>query len=548
MVVLIIVKTGNSISAAQPSDFCQVILSRNCLMTTTISDRSFEIVYNTIMTTGRKFTFLDYSFDQEGLVASFRYQGIDDVVFTEKVEFARPFDVGVGKTEPEALERALFLCFMLIGTSYYKAHPTAEVSLDKPLDAWQAEFFNHVYQEGLSQYAYENGLAREDLAHFHPVIDDSGSGNGAVGTDRGESAVVDGDERDGMIVGDEGGKVVGNVRQTLVSLADTDTPRVLSLQSGGKDSLLTATLLAKNHIPYTAWYLTSGTSHPEILDRLPGSSGKTAIVESTSKQRETSQSDSGRNELMQSSSPLLQIAHRQIDLANLRKSGGLNGHVPVTYIVQSLALVQAILNGQTFVLTSIGQEGNEAHAYIGDLAVNHQWSKTWSAEQAFAEYVTRYVMPIKSIQVGSPLRALTELAIAGQFAKLCWREYGHDFSSCNEANYRQKSNNQELHWCGDCAKCANSYLLFAPFLAPEELQSIFNGEDLFVKPSLTEFFKGLLGVDEAIKPFECVGEVGELRRAYHLRRDGYGSLPFEVPESDFDYLARGAMQDELRLG
>ena len=38
-----------------------------------------------------------------------------------------------------------------------------------------------------------------------------------------------------------------------------------------------------------------------------------------------------------------------------------------------------------------------------------------------------------------------------------------------------------------------------------------------------------------MKPFECIGEIDELRYAYHksLNR-GYQALPFEVPESEFD--------------
>jgi hypothetical protein len=74
-------------------------------------------------------------------------------------------------------------------------------------------------------------------------------------------------------------------------------------------------------------------------------------------------------------------------------------------------------------------------------------------------------------------------------------------------------------------------------LEATELQSLFNGQDLFAKPSLQETFKGLLDIDGVMKPFECVGEVDELRLAYHKAqaRGGYQQLSFEVPESSFDY-------------
>jgi hypothetical protein len=108
-----------------------------------------------------------------------------------------------------------------------------------------------------------------------------------------------------------------------------------------------------------------------------------------------------------------------------------------------------------------------------------------------------------------------------------WDKYGNKFSSCNVANYKQNANNRELKWCGKCAKCANSYLLFAPFVAYEEQRKIF-GHDLFEDADLVEIYKGLLGVDGVMKPFECVASRAELKKAYHDRLPGYGQLPFEV--------------------
>jgi len=175
----------------------------------------------------------------------------------------------------------------------------------------------------------------------------------------------------------------------------------------------------------------------------------------------------------------------------------------------------SILNNQNVVLTSIGNEGSEAHAHIGDLPVNHQWSKTWEAELMFAEYIERYISP--NIHVGSPIRKYSELRVSELFVHKCWKKFGYSFSSCNEANYKQNANNDRLGWCGKCAKCANTYLLFCPFLAPHILQSLFNDQDLFTDPNLTETFKGLLGVDGVMKPFECVGQTDELRFAYYHR-------------------------------
>ena len=214
----------------------------------------------------------------------------------------------------------------------------------------------------------------------------------------------------------------------------------------------------------------------------------------------------------------------------------------------SLALVDAILANKKDILLSIGHEGEEAHARIKDLSVNHQWSKTWPAEQAFSQYVQKYISP--DIRIGSPLRAYSELKISELFAAHAWGKYGHEFSSCNLANYKQGEPNEKLKWCGECPKCANSFLLFAPFVRPSELKSLFNGQDLFAKPGLAETYKGLLGIEGIIKPFECVGEIGELRLAYHMAQkkwgNSYAKLPFVVPESDFDYQKTYASQPWTR--
>lgn len=406
-----------------------------------------------------RFIFKSYDFDKTNSLASFEYAFEDGRCFKEVITFESD-----GIYNIEALDRALFLAFILIGTSYYKAFPTIDVELSMPIDEWQAAFFSKVYQEGLSQFAFENNLTRGDLAHFRATSQ----------------------EVSGPVVYEGSG--------------------IITLQSGGKDSLLTASLLQERGKKFTSWYVSSGNYHPDILDEI-GSR--------------------------------LAISVRSIDHDGLQgalKDGAKNGHVPVTYIVQSLAVIQAILLGKSDILTSIAHEGEEPHGYIGDLAVTHQWSKTWTAETAFSEYVVRNISP--DLHVGSPLRCYSELRVAELFVNHSWKKYGREFSSCNIANYQQGNDNSMLSWCGNCPKCANSYLLFAPFLPASELKSMFGGQDLFIEPSLVKVFKGLLGVGGVLKPFECIGEIDELRLAYHQSQldGGYGSLPFDVPDSSFDYM------------
>ncbi|MDB5183559.1 MAG: hypothetical protein JWO07_240 [Candidatus Saccharibacteria bacterium] len=402
-----------------------------------------------------QFIFDSYSFDEVTHDATFRYRFDDGRSFQEIFHF----DSVTDSYNHDVLDRALHFAHLLVGSSYFKTFPTRDVSAGN-IDEWQAEFLNSVYQEGMSQYAYENGLTRDDLAQFS-----------ATGSS--ESAV------------------------------DYSGEGIITLQSGGKDSLLLASMLKDAGIGFDALYISSGPSHPSMLDSI------------TDK---------------------LMVIHRTIDrpaLKHASEDGAKNGHIPITYVVMAVALIQAVLTGKQAILAAIGHEGEEPHAAIGDLSVTHQWSKTWSAEQQFAEYVRRYISP--DLHIGSPLRRYSELRIAELFADKAWAQYGHSFSSCNRANYKQGDDNSLLTWCGECSKCANSYLLFAPFVAPGELKSLFNGQDLFVKPLLTETFKGLLGIDGVPKPFECIGEIDELRVAYHMKREGYENLPFDVPEATFNY-------------
>lgn len=424
------------------------------------------------------FEFVGYEFDKESLRATFRYRGgthENPLDFVKITDFSDRAKNSSKNYDPELLDRALFLSFIINGTSYYKTFPSREIKLPFAIDADQAEFFNHVYQDGLSQFAYENHLERKDLAHFSANTNDIKSING------------------------------------IKNSTSAKPKSIIALQSGGKDSLLTATLLNEQGTPWSALYVSTSGAYPKIIDEVGAED--------------------------------VQIIHRDIDLQALKRAealGGKNGHVPVTYINISLALIQAVLDGKDTILTSIGHEGEEPHSIIlstndePDLAVNHQWSKTSTAEKLLQEYVKNYVSP--DFRIYSPLRKYSELKIAELFAKKCWDKFGHKFSSCNVINYGQRTDNSTLKWCGKCAKCANSYLLFAPFLEPEELNSIFpEQKSLLKKPELFDDFRGLLGVDGKLKPFECVGEVAELRIAYHLKKPGYKDLPFTVPESDFDY-------------
>jgi UDP-N-acetyl-alpha-D-muramoyl-L-alanyl-L-glutamate epimerase len=413
----------------------------------------------------QSFIFESYTFDSSKGNISFCYSFDGERLFTEVIELDVPHSHAWNDA---VLERTLRFAWLIAGISYYKSFPCKKVLMrEGQFTAPEAALLNTVYKHGLSQFIFENNLVPDITAHFE------------AGSSSSEALLYNGE---------------GN----------------LVLQSGGKDSLLLATLLTEKAIPFTAWYMTSSDSHPAVLNGL--------------------------------GAPLRTIT-RRIDKSALRQAhndDGLNGHVPVTFITLTYALIDAVLHDENTVLAAIGREGEEPHAYVGDFAITHQWSKTWSAEQLFQNFIHEQISA--NLFVGSPLRGYSELKIAEYFSSTAWSLYGRLFSSCNVANYGQGHNNSKLAWCGECPKCANSFLLFAPFIAPIELTSVFNGS-LFQKESLLSTFEGLFGLNNAIKPFECVGEIDELRYAYHAAiKNGHMPLPFKVPASKFDKDALTAAQ------
>jgi hypothetical protein len=205
-------------------------------------------------------------------------------------------------------------------------------------------------------------------------------------------------------------------------------------------------------------------------------------------------------------------AEREIDPQLLRSAelGFRNGHVPVTGILSSIAVLAAVLAGRDTVVMS-----NEWSASIPTLEyqghpVNHQYSKSASFEAAFRDVLAQG--PASLPDYFSWLRDRTELWVGREFAAL--DQYHGSFRSCNKAFYSDPARRLD-HWCGQCDKCCFIDLILAPFLPVAALNQIFaaTGEPL-QDATLAGKFRALLGA--GTKPFECVGEVNECRAAVLL--------------------------------
>jgi len=203
-------------------------------------------------------------------------------------------------------------------------------------------------------------------------------------------------------------------------------------------------------------------------------------------------------------------AGREIDPQLLRSAelGFLNGHVPVTGILSTIAVMAALLDGRDTVVMSNEWSASSGTLRAGGRVINHQYSKSVEFEAGFRRVLAGALGG--RLSYFSALRPFTELWVARKFAGLT--QYHATFRSCNRAFHIDPALRLD-HWCGRCDKCCFIDLILAPFLPAEDLRQIFGGAEPLADPSLADRFRALLGMSAASKPFECVGEVGECRAA-----------------------------------
>lgn len=204
-------------------------------------------------------------------------------------------------------------------------------------------------------------------------------------------------------------------------------------------------------------------------------------------------------------------AHRRLDpqLLAWNEAGALNGHVPITAIVASIACVAATLTGRGDVLLSNEASADEPTRVLDGLEINHQYSKSSAFEAlhraAMAEATGGATRAL------SVLRPLPELVIAAAFAHL-----DAPLAAVNSCNRAYSLTREGLEWCGECPKCLFSQLVLAPFTTPEAFRGA-TRFDALARLDLLEAFGDL--TDPVRKPFECVGTVEEVQVAFDLLAD-----------------------------
>ena len=192
------------------------------------------------------------------------------------------------------------------------------------------------------------------------------------------------------------------------------------------------------------------------------------------------------------------VINRTLDptMLKLNAEGYLNGHTPFSALLAFISVLVAFGSRSKYIALSNENSANEST--VPGTNINHQYSKSIEFESDFRRYVAENLND--EVQYFSFLRPLSELQIASLFAQC--EAYHPVFRSCNAGSKTDS-------WCGKCPKCLFTWIILSPFLSREKLTAIF-GKDLMADESLRPILEELNGT-AAVKPFECVGTVEEVR-------------------------------------
>lgn len=186
-----------------------------------------------------------------------------------------------------------------------------------------------------------------------------------------------------------------------------------------------------------------------------------------------------------------------------------SGHIPVSATYSWLGFLAALAGDYRYVLVGNEFSSNAANVRWKGFDINHQWSKSSEFESATQSYIRQWVTP--DIEYASVLRPYYELRLLQAFSQ--YPKYFQTFSSCNR-HFRLTGRQPHQRWCGDCPKCAFTFLGLAAFLPKKTLLRIF-GKYFLDQPNLLPIYRDLLGYGH-VKPWECVGTFEENRVALSL--------------------------------
>ena len=269
---------------------------------------------------------------------------------------------------------------------------------------------------------------------------------------------------------------------------------LLVCNGGGKDSLLMARLLDDNGIPFDSfdinyhtgldpeWHLELNEQHLYGLQNPPSKIHRQYVMESFFN------SPAAKLHGVES----LEIS-RTKDYESLPLAYGAFGILPI--ILQD-----------KYTMLCYGNEksSDKEHVRVDDQSINHAWPKTTECEILYEEYIQREF--VKNLTIFSLIKPLSDVLIYQLLAEKARDSDLKNVYSCN----------MKPPWCMSCPKCAYVYLSYMAYLKPEQIEDvddIFNHQNLLDSPELQLYYRELMGL-EAHNAFECVGEIEENKLAF----------------------------------
>ncbi len=298
---------------------------------------------------------------------------------------------------------------------------------------------------------------------------------------------------------------------------------------GGKDSLVAMKLLDRAGIPYASYayshslYGRAALQH-QLIDRLLDH-GSPAC-----RHRQWVYDDF-------MDSPVVEL-HREYGIQSL-----LAAETPSS-IFGVLPLV--LQHGYRYIALA-----HERSANVGNLIwdqtgeeVNHQWGKSLEAERLINQYLQREL--ISNVSYFSILQPVYDVLI--------FNLLNRDLPAVPHTH----SCNIRKPWCCKCPKCAYVWLNYMAYLPTHLVDSIFKMNpdksplpggnfvtlNLFDVEENQVWFRQMLGL-EAHTPFECIGQIDEVRLAFELcRRRGLTGRAMDTFRTEVPALNWGAIIDK----
>lgn len=402
-----------------------------------------------------RFIFDSYRFDRSRRTIELTYALDDAIRFTETLTL--PTDADISVRDEAALDRALFALHLIGGISYYKTclPPSIEIRSGS-LTEEQAEFWNSVYEHGLGEFFYRNGIDGRGRISF-PV-------DHSIPT------------------------------QSLKLDARSSVPAHLLVPiGGGKDSAVTIELLKKSGKQIT---LFRAGGHP-FIDRFAETADRPLLTvgRALSPTLFKLNAEGALNGhvpvtgylsfLTVALAEIFDFTHvvfsneRSADEGNVEVDGMIVNH----QWSKSLEF-ERMLRGY---LRRFVTGNTEFFSLLRPLSELH-------IMQLFSEY-PKYFDVFTSCNKNWKIQKATN-------------------DEREAVDKSEKTQSPKSMWCGSCPKCAFAFALLSAFVPKERVTSIF-GKDIFADASMLPLFRQLLGL-EGIKPFDCVGTPRETAAALLL--------------------------------